>query len=332
MSSRAGRLLIAAAVILGAAFAGLSWFERLREAPPPGLAQGNGRIEAEQINLAPRYSGRVETVMAREGDLVEAGAPLARLDTTEEAATLAAAQAQTALARENRAEAEALILQRESELRLAEHELQRAIPLFEKGHVSDAELDSRRTTRDVAAAALNAAKARAATAERAIAAAQAETRRIEARIADATLTAPTESRVLYRLAEPGEIVGAGQPILTLLDLAEVYMEVFLPADQAGRLAIGAEARIVLDPMPDFAIPAEVSFVSPEAQFTPRQVETLEEREKLVFRVRVRIPAELVKARIRHVKTGIRGVAWVKVDPAAEWPEALDRRVPPEMFE
>ncbi|MEQ8747278.1 MAG: hypothetical protein RIE06_11510, partial [Roseibium album] len=88
----------------------------------------------------------------------------------------------------------------------------------------------------------------------------------------------------------------------------------------------------LDVLPDYAIPATVSFVSPEAQFTPKQVETLDEREKLVFRVRVRIPPELVAGRIEHVKTGLRGVAVVRVDADAPWPESLNRRIPPELFE
>ena len=110
------------------------------------------------------------------------------------------------------------------------------------------------------------------------------------------------------------------------------MEVFLPAGQAGLLRIGAEARIVLDALPDYAIPAAVSFVSPEAQFTPKQVETMSEREQLVFRVRVRVPQELVQGRIEHVKTGLRGVAVIRVDAGADWPEALNRRIPPELFE
>ena len=139
-------------------------------------------------------------------------------------------------------------------------------------------------------------------------------------------------RVLYRLAEPGEVVGAGGPILTLLSLENVYMEVFLPAREAGLLPIGAEARIVLDALPDFAIPATVSFVSPEAQFTPKQVETMSEREQLVFRVRVRIPEDLVAGRIEHVKTGLRGIAVIRLAPDSAWPEALERRIPPELFE
>ena len=160
-------------------------------------------------------------------------------------------------------------------------------------------------------AVLGTSRARVATATSQIAAAKAEDRWIATQIDDSTLVEQMPGRALYRLAEPGEVVSAGGPILTLLSLEDVYMEVFLPAREAGLLPIGAEARIVLDALPDFAIPASVSFVSPEAQFTPKQVETLDEREKLVSRIRVWIPPEFIKGRIDHVKTGLRGVAVVR---------------------
>ena len=120
--------------------------------------------------------------------------------------------------------------------------------------------------------------------------------------------------------------------MTILSLDKVYMDVFLPAREAGLLPIGADARIVLDALPNYAIPATVSFVSPEAQFTPKQVETLSEREQLVFRVRVRIPQELIEGRIKHVKTGLRGEAIVRLNSQNTWPERLERRIPPELFE
>jgi HlyD family secretion protein len=132
--------------------------------------------------------------------------------------------------------------------------------------------------------------------------------------------------------EPGEVAAAGETLVTLLSLEEIYMEVFFIAANAARIAIGGEARIVLDVLPQYAIPAVVTFVSPEAQFTPKQVETLSEREKLVFRVRVKIPPELVSKRIDHVKTGVRGVAYVKLSPSLACPKRLDQRMPAELFE
>jgi hypothetical protein len=95
--------------------------------------------------------------------------------------------------------------------------------------------------------------------------------------------------VLYRLTEVGEVVAAGGKALTLVNLGDVYMEIFLPSEQAARLKIGAEARITVDYAPGRAAAGYVSFVSPEAQFTPKQVETRSEREKLMFRVKIRIP-------------------------------------------
>ena len=214
----------------------------------------------------------------------------------------------------------------------AEHELERATSLLSNENISETVFEDRQTAYQVAEAILGAAEARVATADSRIIASEAEARRIQEQIKDSSLIAPAAGRVLYRLAEPGEVVGAGSPILTLLSLDKVYMDVFLPAREAGLLPIGAEARIVLDALPDYAIPATVSFVSPEAQFTPKQVETLSEREQLVFRVRVRIPQELVEGRIEHVKTGLRGEAIVRLNAQNAWPEHLERRIPPELFE
>ncbi|WP_171124945.1 MULTISPECIES: HlyD family secretion protein [unclassified Ruegeria] len=299
---------------------------------PVGFVQGNGRVEAEQVEIAPTNAGRVAKVTATEGSMVAAGQILAEMDIDEQSADLDRARAEVALANQTRAEAEALVVQRESEQRRAEQELDRATALLAGQNISKTIFEDRDTTHKVATAVLGAAKARVATAESRIAAAEAEVRRIEAQIEDSALVAPLPGRVLYRLAEPGEVVGAGEPILTILGLENVYMEVFLPAREAGLLPIGAEARIVLDALPEYAIPAYVSFVSPEAQFTPKQVETLDEREQLVFRVRVRIPIDLVESRIEHVKTGLRGVAVIRLNPAAAWPEALEQRIPEELFE
>jgi HlyD family secretion protein len=299
---------------------------------PDGFVEGNGRIEAEQVDIAPTLAGRVARVTAAEGDLVAPGDMLVEMDTDELAAALDRAEAEVALARQTRAEAEAVVVQRESQLRRAGHELDRAKALLASQTISETIFEDRETAYQVAEAILGAATARVSTAESQIAAAQAESRRIATQIEDSKLFAPMAGRVLYRLAEPGEVVAAGAPVLTLLSLEQVYMEVFLPAREAGLLPIGAEARIVLDALPDYAIPAFVSFVSPEAQFTPKQVETLSEREQLVFRVRVRIPEDLVAGRIEHVKTGLRGKAVIRLDPALAWPEALEQRIPPELFE
>ena len=153
-------------------------------------------------------------------------------------------------------------------------------------------------------------------------------KRTEAKIADATLKSPVKGRVLYRLAEPAEVVPLGGKILTLINLGDVYMEIYLPAQEAARVKIGADARIVLDARPEYAAQAKVSYVSPEAQFTPKQVETRSERDKLMFRIKLQVPPELVLPYIERIKTGVRGMGYVRLDDTVAWPAFLERHFPP----
>ncbi|MBQ0033071.1 MAG: glycoside hydrolase family 43, partial [bacterium] len=104
-----------------------------------------------------------------------------------------------------------------------------------------------------------------------------------------------------------------------------YMTLFVPEKFAGVIAQGADCRIVLDAGKKWPIPAQISYVSSIAQFTPKTVETEVEREKLMFRVRARIPADLLKKNIEYARTGLPGVAYVRLDPKAEWPEFLQVR-------
>jgi HlyD family secretion protein len=156
--------------------------------------------------------------------------------------------------------------------------------------------------------------------------AKANVAKVQTRIDDATLTSPVLGRVLYRVAEPGEVLAAGGKVLTLVNLDDVYMEIFLPSEQAAAIKIGAEARITVDFEPGRAAAGYVSFVSPEAQFTPKAVETKSEREKLMFRVKIQVPHELVLHYIERVKTGVRGVGYVKVKDDAVWPERLEKNL------
>jgi len=117
-------------------------------------------------------------------------------------------------------------------------------------------------------------------------------------------------------------------VLNLVDLTDVYMSFFLPETVAGRVALGTDVRIVLDAAPQFVIPAKVSFVASTAQFTPKTVETASERQKLMFRVKAQIDRTLLLEHLEQVKTGLPGVAWVKVDPQAAWPPELAEKALP----
>ena len=313
------RPLIAVAIVL-AAVAAIGWYvwDQNTGGLPEGFATGNGRIEADQIDIATKVPGRVAEIRVNEGQLVQPGEVLAVMDTRELEAQLARAEADAARAASQVEEVRALIEQRRAERTLAEEEFTRATELAERGVNSQAVADTAKTRLATSEAALNAALAMLNTSERGVDAALALVTQYETQIADATLTAPVLGRILYRLSQPGEVLGGGGKVITLLDLSQVYMEMFLPADEAMRTGLGAEARIRLDSIP-YAIPAYVSFVSPEAQFTSKQVETAEEREKLMFRVKVRLPEELVKAYIDQVKTGLRGVAYIRLAGAEDLP-------------
>ena len=373
---------------------------------PAGFASGNGRIEATEYDIATKRPGRIAAVTVREGDMVEPGQVLARMDTQDLDADLHEAQALSAQAREDkrralatitqresdvqsalagiaqrqsdrrRAEAavaqrqssvekaQATIVQRESELALARKELQRSQSLYDGNLIARQKLDEdltrvetavaglaqeragvrvaegalveaqaqvqmaeagllqQQAQRESAAAALSGARIDVDYRDAAIAAAAARIERIRTDIVDSTLSAPIRGRVLYRLAEPGEVLSAGGKVVTVLELSDVYMTIFLPTEEAGRAVIGSEGRIVLDAAPSLVIPAAVSFVSPRAQFTPKEVETRTEREKLMFRVKVRIDPELLARNVEKVKTGLPGVAYVRLDAHAEWPEHL----------
>jgi HlyD family secretion protein len=320
-------LIIAALLLIAAAVAalvvpGLMGGRRL----PAGIASGNGRIEANEIDVATKYAARVAEVCVEEGQMVEAGAEIARLDVRDLEASLRAAQAQLRQARQAREEASAMIAQRDSEAAFMAKELERALVLLGKGHVSQQRVDQARNQKRGADAALHAAQSRLGNTEEAIGAATAEVERLQGLVADGVLTAPRKGRVLYRLAEPGEVLPAGGKVVTLLDLSSVTMTFFLPTETAGPLSLGAPARVLLDARPDLAIPASVSFVAPRAQFTPKQVETRTERDRMVFRVKARIPEALVAQHIDKVKTGLTGMAYVKLDPAVAWPDWLESRL------
>jgi HlyD family secretion protein len=316
-------------LLVAAAGAGIAWWW-LRPVPlPAGLAVGNGRIEATQIDIATKLAGRVKDVLVNEGDFVEARQVVARMDTQALDAELRQAEAQVSQARNAMETAKAVVAQRESELTFAQNTLKRSEDLVQKGFISPQKLDADRTAMLTAKAGLVAARSQVVQAHSAIEAAQATAQRVKADLDDSVLMAPRAGRVQYRLAEPGEVLAAGGKVVSMLDLSDVYMTVFLPETTAGRLAIGAPVRIVLDLAPQYVIPAKVSFVAAEAQFTPKTVETAAERQKLVFRVKAQIAPELLRKYRTRVKAGLPGVAYVQVNPNAQWPVNLEVKLPPE---
>lgn len=347
----------AAALLLVAALGALLAWKPWREAGwGDGFVSGNGRIEATEISVATKLAGRVEEILVSEGEFVKAGQPLARMQIEslqaqrEEALArlqqaqqaVGGAEVQVALQESNFQAALALVAQRESDLDSAQRRLPRSERLAQEGFFSGQLLDDDRAKVRSLAAAVSAARSQARAAQVGIAAArnqvsgaqanvralQATLSRIEVELADSELKAPRDGRVQFLVAQTGEVLGGGGRVLNLVDLSDVYMTFFLPEAVAGRIALGSEVRLVLDVAPQFVIPAKVSFVASTAQFTPKTVETASERQKLMFRVKAQIDRELLLKHRDQVKTGLPGVAWLKLDPQAAWPAPLNQKVGP----
>lgn len=317
------RKLILGAVIVAAVGGGImAWLILSKPALPPGFAGGNGRLEAKQIDIAAKYPGRVKTVLAEEGDTVDAGQVVATMDTEPLEAQLRAAEAQTVEAQDNRRTALAEVAVKRSELAYADKQYKRSKDLVVRGAVSEQEKDIDLSHMEVARSALLGAEAQAVRTQSAIDAATAAAERLKAEIKDSVLRAPVRGRIQERTAEPGEVVSGGGKVLTLVDLSNVYMYVFLPESITGKVALGSEARIVLDAAPEYPIMAVVSYVSPSAQFTPKTVETAEERHNLTFRVKLQLDANRLRQFEPYVKVGIPGMGYVRSDNSAPWPPML----------
>ena len=347
--------LLAVAVLVLAAGAYVGWKFLHPVGLPAGFARSNGRIEATEIDVATKLAGRLVKELVSEGDFVDAGKVIAEMDTEVLQAQLREAKAKFAMAksdietakstlqqrRSEKAAAEAVILQREADLELAASKFARAERLVRTNTIAREEFDtatavlqsakpaveSAKANVAAAEAAISTAKAMIVSAESSVASAQATIERIQADIDDSVLKATRSGRIQYRVAQPGEVLPSGGKVMNMIDLNDVYMTFFLPTEWAGQVQVGAEARIVLDAAPQFVIPAKVTFVADVAQFTPKTVETVEERQKLTFRIKAHIPQEVLQKYVRAVKTGLPGMAYVRLDAKAEWPANLQVKLP-----
>jgi len=351
MSKQTALMLALIAIVAALAL----WWGLRPSGSPAGIFTGNGRIEATEINIATKIPGRIVDIAAKEGDFVQAGSVLARMDTQVLRAQQAEAEAkvreaenayQTAksivVQRESEyAAAQAVVAQRRAEFDAAEKRLHRSQRLVGEGATPQQEVDDNNARVlgmraaintalaqvEAAKAGIDAAKSQVVQAQSMIEAVKATVVRLQADIDDSELKAPIDGRIQYRVAEPGEVLNAGGRVLNMVDLSDVYMTFFLPTEAAGKVALGSDIRLVFDALPGYVIPAKASFVASVAQFTPKTVETESERLKLMFRVRARIDVELLKQHIQQVKTGVPGMAYVKLDPATAWPANLEIKLP-----
>jgi HlyD family secretion protein len=353
------RWKLAVILVLAGGAALWAWQSLRPHGLPEAFASSNGRIEATEVDLAAKIPGRIREILVKDGDLVAAGQVLARMDTevlkaqrreaeaylAEALVAIETAKAEVAQREAEKLAAQAVVEQRTAELGAAKKRFVRSENLEKVHALSTQELDDARARLQAETAAVSAAKAQVAASDAAIGTARsrvaramsnveagrATIQRIQADLDDSELKSPRDGRVQYRVAEPGEVVAAGGRVLNLVDLGDVYMTFFLPTAKAGRVPLGAEVHLMLDAYPQYIIPAKATFVADVAQFTPKTVETEEERLKLTFRIKAHIDPELLRTNITRVKTGLPGTAYVRLDPTAEWPPELQIRVPQQVI-
>jgi HlyD family secretion protein len=294
---------------------------------PPGIVKSNGRIEATQVDVSSKYPGRLAEVSVEEGSDVTQGQTVATISSPEYEARLRAAEADLQHAKDALATAEADIGARQSNLDFAKSDFLRAQELIKTGTISVQTFQQRQRNYQSADAALRSVTAKRDQAQSAIKNAEAQVDRIQSVLHDLILVSPRLGRVQYQLARSGEVVTPGAPIVTILDLTDVYLTIFLPGADAAKLEIGGDARIILDAVPDYVIPATVSFVAADAQFTPKTVETKEERTKLMFRVKLKVDPKVLQTYYKKVKTGVRGMGIVRTDAQTAWPDELQVKLP-----
>ena len=316
--SRSSLLFAGSLIALMLAAGGFGYWKSLSSRLPEGLSAGNGRLEATEVQIASKTPGRLAEVLVDEGDKVTKGQLLARMDTRTLEAQRNQAEAEVLRARENLNAAQANVQLRQSELLLAQQELGRSQSLFKHGFVSAQAIDQLQSRMGTGNAAVTAARAQVSAVSAAIGAAQAQVAQLTSEIDDSSLRAPIDGVIQLRMAEPGEVLGAGGRVLLLIDPNDQYMNLYLSASVAGRLAVGDEARVLLDALPEKPLPAKISFVAGKSQFTPKEVETRDERQKLVFRVKLRLTQP---SAVPQAKPGMPGAGYVRTAPIT-WPANL----------
>ena len=311
MKKRFALLLLVLASVLGALYAngeldGL--IDRFREKDPHRIRL-YGNVEIRQVLLGFRVSGRVEAVYREEGERVASGDLLSILDPVpyrikRSEARGAMLQAKAALDKLHRGfrteevrEAAAQRDRVQASLDLAEKDYSRISNLFAQKAVARSELDRASSQRNALRAELAAAENALAlmregyrkedieAAEAAYEAASARFAAAENALSDTELRSPAEGTILTRVTEPGTVVGAGQVVYALALERPVQVRAYIPEPQLGRVRVGMPAQIVTDSSPA-PIEGTLTFISPTAEFTPKQVQTEDLRTDLVYRARI----------------------------------------------
>ena len=313
-------IVVIAVAVIGVAWYAYSRYRANQELKHPKFYSGNGRLEATEVYVSAKLAERIEKIFIKEGDLIHKGEKLAKMNTDKLEAQRDSIKAEIKKQQAELKKAQATVKQKQIALDGAKREYERQKKLLSTNATSRHQFDSRETEFNKALAELELYEANVKSVEAEIEKQKAELEKTEADIKDSTLYAAYDGRVQDLLAHEGEVLSAGGRVMSVVALTDVYMTFFLPTNIAGKVKLGAEVKLIFDAAPEFPINAKVTFIDPVAQFTPKSVETQVEREKLMFRIKASIDPELLSKHLELVKTGIPGVAWVKLDPNAKWEE------------
>ena len=320
------KYVILGLVVIGAVSFAVWKNQQLQAEELVGIAAVNGRLELKRLDVATLYPGRVEEILVQEGDEVKINQPLARLSSTISQTQVSGALAQKKRAEETVSRALAEIDARQQQAKVAKLELDNAFKLRRDNLISSTELERRQSAYNASLAAVNTTQAAKAEAEAAVAQAKAQLEKAQSQYEDMIIKAPKDGRLEYQIAEVGNVLGAGGKVVSVLDPTDTYINVFLTAQQMNQIKLGDDARIVLDGI-HAVFPAKITFVANNAQFTPKSVETTEERAKLMFKVKLQIPVDIALKYKGLLKGGMTAIGYVKYDPQAQWVEQLDVKLP-----
>jgi HlyD family secretion protein len=321
LGRRTRRVVIAAGLLIFVVAAAFATWRLFFAAPslPPGIIAVSGRIEGDDSAVSPKTSGRIREVTVREGDHVEAGAVIALLDDEQVRAREEQAEAMVRQAEARLAAAEAQLAQAEASHAQAKWDRDAFGRLFKRELIAEQQARQAENNEKTQAAMVVAAR-------RQVAAAQADADRARSSLTEARanrndlrVVAPFAGTVATRTAEPGEVVTAGTPVVTLIDLTRVYLRAFVPEGQIGRVRVGQPARVYMDSAPATPIDAFVSRIDPQATFTPENTYFREERVKQVMGVKLQL-----KGALGFAKPGMPADGEILVD-GSEWPARRTHR-------
>jgi HlyD family secretion protein len=240
-----------------------------------GVLSGSGTIEATEVEISSKLAGRIEVITKEEGDSVAKGELLAQLEHKELSAQLKVAEATIKMTG-------AQIAQAKTNLKNLEDNLKRIDALYKSGSATQQQLEDIQTKVD-------GARDQVRSLEFSREQASAQKNYIQAQVDNAKIFAPISGRIIKKTAEEGETVFPGSPILTVADLSKLTLKIYLKETEVGLVKLGQAAKVKVDSYPDKEFDGSVSFISPVAEFTPKNIQTKDERVKLVFAVKISIP-------------------------------------------